>query len=97
MTLETIFDGSVCAQGCGIDYVTVSPEGVKHEMAIHLEFKCTNIQAEYETLAAGLEVLLDMEARDVEAYGDSRLVVQQVLGENQCLDGTLNVWSGACI
>jgi ribonuclease HI len=41
-------------------------------------------------LAAGLEALLGMDVKHVMAYGDSQLVVQQVLGENQCIDRTLN-------
>ena len=34
-------------------------------------------------------MLLSMEVKHVEAYGDSLLVVQQVAGEFQCLEGSL--------
>lgn len=56
--------------------MTVSPAGVKHEMVVRLGYECTNNRAEYEALTVGLEVLLDIGARDVEAYGESQLVVQ---------------------
>jgi ribonuclease HI len=38
---------------------------------------------------AGLEWLVDMKVKHVEAYGDSQLVVQQVCGESQCLKGAV--------
>jgi ribonuclease HI len=65
-------------------------------MVMRLEFKCTNNQAEYEALAIGLEALLDMKARNVEACGDSQLEVKQVLGESWCLDRTLNQYLKRC-
>jgi ribonuclease HI len=77
--------------------VTVSPRGVVHEAAVHLEYECTNNQTEYELLVAGLEALLDMKAQNVEAYGDSQLVVNQILGESQCFDGVLNQYLERCM
>jgi ribonuclease HI len=50
----------------------------------------TNNQAEYEALLFGLELLNCMGVKHVKAFGDSQLVVQHVLEEYQCLDGTLN-------
>ena len=41
-------------------------------------FKASNNEAEYEVLLTGLRTVLDMGARDVEIYLDSRLVVNQV-------------------
>jgi ribonuclease HI len=38
-----------------------------------------------------------MEARNVMIFGDSKLVVQQVTGENQCLNGTLNMDREKCL
>jgi ribonuclease HI len=77
--------------------VTVSPRGVVHEAAVRLEYECTNNQTEYELLVAGLEALLDMKAQNVEAYGDSQLVVNQILGESQCFDGVLNQYLERCM
>jgi hypothetical protein len=57
---KLFFDGSVCAKGCGIGCLMVSPSGVLHELAARLEFVYTNNQAEYEALVAGMEWLVDM-------------------------------------
>jgi ribonuclease HI len=51
---------------------------------------------EYEALLYGLEYLIRMGVKDVEAYGDSLLVVNQVKGKNQCLDGILNSYKDKC-
>jgi ribonuclease HI len=37
-----------------------------------------------------------MGVKHVKAFGDSQLVVQQVLGEYQCLDGALNEYLEKC-
>jgi ribonuclease HI len=37
-----------------------------------------------------------MGVRNAEAFGDSMLVVQQIKGESQCLDGALNNYREEC-
>jgi ribonuclease HI len=93
---KVYFDGSVCGQGCSIKYVIVSPRGVVQEMSERLEFKCTNNGTEYEALLAALEYVVRMEVKDVKVFGDSKLVVQQVSGKSQCLDGVLNQYWDRC-
>ena len=58
-------------------------------MSSRLDFSCTNNQTEYEALLFGLIMLWSIEVKHVDAYGDSLLVVQQVAGEFQCLEGSL--------
>jgi ribonuclease HI len=84
------FDGSFCSQGQGVGCFIKSPNGMEHELFIWLEFECTSNQDEYEALLSGLEVLIDLGVMKVEIFGDSKLVVQQINGESQCLDGVLN-------
>jgi ribonuclease HI len=45
----------------------------------------------------GLEYLRDLGARDVDVFGDSNLIVQQIRGESQCLDGVLNSYRERCL
>jgi hypothetical protein len=70
--------------------VVVSSSGVYINLSIRLEFACTNNQVEYESLLHGLEFLRDLGARDVDVFEDSNLIVQQIRGDSQCLDGVLN-------
>jgi ribonuclease HI len=87
---ELYFDGSVCSKGQGAGCVIVSPSGVIIDLSVRLEFACTNNQVDYEYLLHGLEYFRDLGARDVDVFGDSNLIVQQIRGDSQCLDGVLN-------
>jgi ribonuclease HI len=84
------FDGSVCNERQEIDIVLVSPNNVSFDFSSRLKTYCTNNQAKYEALLFGLELLNYMGVKHVRAFGDSQLVVQQILEEYQCLYCTLN-------
>jgi ribonuclease HI len=91
------FDGSACSSGQGIGVVIISPNGDNFEASSQLNYFFTNNQAEYEALLFGLEILASMKVRHGEAFGDSLLVVQQVSGECQCLEGSLNAYLDKCL
>jgi ribonuclease HI len=74
------FDGSVCSKGQGAGCVVVSPSGVYIDLSIRLEFSFPNNQVEYESSRHELEFLRDLGARDIDVFGDSNLIVQQVRG-----------------
>jgi ribonuclease HI len=90
------FDGSVCNEGQGIGIMLVLPSNVRFAFSSRLETYCTNNQAEYEALLFGLELLNCMGVKHVKAFGDSQLIVPQILEECQCLDGTLNSYLEKC-
>lgn len=46
---------------------------------------CTNNEAEYEALIAGLELALKKGIRQIRVYGDSQLIISQVTGEYRVL------------
>jgi ribonuclease HI len=91
------FNGLVCSKGQGAGCVLVSPSGVYIDLSIRLEFAFTNNQVEYESLLHGLEFLRDSGSRDVDVFGDSNLIMQQIRGDSQCLDGVLNSYRGKCL
>jgi ribonuclease HI len=71
---------SVCSKGQGTGCVIISPSAVYIDLSIRLEFACTNNHVEYESLLHGLEYLRDLGARDVDMFGDSNLIMQQIRG-----------------
>jgi ribonuclease HI len=73
------------------------PKGLMVDICIRLEFVCTNNQAECESLLCGLDYLEDMGVKSAEAFRDSKLVVQQLNGDSQCLDGVLNCYRDKCL
>jgi hypothetical protein len=48
-------------------------------------------------LRHGIEYLRDLGARDVDVFEDSYLIVQQVKGDSQCLNGVLNSYRDRCL
>jgi ribonuclease HI len=77
--------------------VIIFPSGVYIDLSIRLEFACTNNQVEYESLLHGLGYLTDLGARDIDVFGVSNLIVQQISGDSQCLDGVLNSYRDRCL
>ncbi|XP_050875241.1 uncharacterized protein LOC127078864 [Lathyrus oleraceus] len=83
------FDGSRHKQGAGIGGVIISPNGIPTDFKYKIEGLCTNNEAEYESLITGLEILLELGARNVEIMGDSELVIKQVSKEYRCIKENL--------
>jgi hypothetical protein len=83
------------SQGVGI--VLISPREAIFKQSIRLKYFCTNNQVEYEAVLLGLQILSSMGVKHVEAFEDSLLVVQQIVGTFQCLDGSLNAYLDKCL
>jgi ribonuclease HI len=49
-----------------------------------------NQSARKTSLLRGLEFLRDLGARDIDVFRYSNLIMQQIRGGSQCLDGVLN-------
>ena len=71
-------DGASNASRAEARIVVITPEGIKLEHSFRLGFKASNNEVEYEALLAGLRVVYDLDAKEVEIYSESRLVVNQV-------------------
>jgi ribonuclease HI len=78
------FDGLVMAPGAGAGVVLISPEGNRLRYMIRLHFPVSNNIAKYEGLINGLRITIELGATRLSAYGDSKLVVDQVMKESNC-------------
>jgi ribonuclease HI len=94
---KLFFDGSTRREGQGVGIVFISLRGAIFEQLVRLEHYCTNNQAEYEAILLGLQILSSMDVKHVEAFGDSLLVVQQVVSMFQCFNGSLNAYLDKCL
>nr|XP_027090348.1 uncharacterized protein LOC113711380 [Coffea arabica] len=74
------FDGAAHRHGAGAGIVFVTPDGGILLYSFTLSHHCSNNVAEYQALILGLEIAVDMEQLDIQIYGDSQLVVNQLLG-----------------
>uniref|UniRef100_A0A2N9F6K1 Uncharacterized protein n=1 Tax=Fagus sylvatica TaxID=28930 RepID=A0A2N9F6K1_FAGSY len=73
------FDGAACHEESGAGVVFVSPQKHMLPSAFRLNEPCSNNVAEYQALIAGLQMALDMKISYLEVYGDSKLVINQLL------------------
>jgi ribonuclease HI len=69
------FDGLACREGQGVGVVFIFPRGTVFEQSVHLEYFCTNNQAEYEAILLGLQILSFIDIKHIEAFSDSLLVM----------------------
>ncbi|XP_034225475.1 uncharacterized protein LOC117635208 [Prunus dulcis] len=91
--LWTLFvDGSSNAQGCGAGLVLISPDKVALEYALRFKFQASNNEAEYEALLAGLRLAKEMDAKQIQIFSDSQLVVHQVNQDFTAKDASMTAY-----
>ncbi|XP_059636672.1 uncharacterized protein LOC132278798 [Cornus florida] len=83
--------------GAGIGIQLQTLEGTTLSQAIRLEFSATNNEVEYEALIAGLKLAKELKIKNLMAYSDSQLVIQQVNGDYGAKDETMEVYRTAVL
>jgi len=76
-----IYDGAVNVYGNEIGVVLITPRGTHIPFTARLRFDCTNNIAEYEAYIMGIEEAIDLRIKNIEIYGDSALVINQIKGK----------------
>ncbi|KAL0448957.1 UNVERIFIED_CONTAM: hypothetical protein Slati_1452100 [Sesamum latifolium] len=74
------FDGASHKEGAGAGVVFVTSEGEVLPYSFTLTQNCSNNMAEYQALIFWLEMAVDTKQRHLKVYGDSQLVINQLLG-----------------
>lgn len=82
-TWELYFDGSRCCIGSRVGVVLISPTKKSIPLSYHLNFLCTNNITEYEALIVGMKEALALNIKHIHIYGDSQLIIRQVIGMYQ--------------
>ena len=75
------FDGAARQDGAGAGVVLISPEKHILPYSFALTQLSSNNVAEYQELVLGLQMTLEMGIKDFDVYGDSQLVINQLLEE----------------
>ncbi|XP_073290965.1 uncharacterized protein [Primulina huaijiensis] len=73
-------DGASNLSGCGVGVVLIAPSGEKIKLALRIDSRVTNNEAEYEAVLVGLQAAREVDASRVIIYSDSQLVAQQIKG-----------------
>ncbi|XP_050915159.1 uncharacterized protein LOC127130138 [Lathyrus oleraceus] len=87
--LTVVFDGASNAQGNGIGEIITYLTRFHLPFTARLCFDCTNNMAEYEACIFGLEAVVDLKIKILEVYGDSALVISQIIGDWEFRDPKL--------
>jgi ribonuclease HI len=72
------FDGSLNLEGAGVGILFISPQGDHLKYVLQIHYKASNNGAEYEALIHGLRITVSLGIKRLIAYGDSKVVIEQV-------------------
>jgi ribonuclease HI len=89
------FDGSVMKTGAGAGLLFVSPLGEHMRYAVRLHFPASNNMAEYEALLCGLKIAIEIGVKRLDVWGDSQLVIDQVMKNASCDDDKMEAYCKA--
>jgi ribonuclease HI len=78
------FNGSLMKKGAGAGLIFVSSLGMCMRYMVHLLFLASNNVAEYEALINGLRITIELGVQRLGVWGDSQLVIDQVIKESSC-------------
>ena len=80
------------SKGAGAGILFVSPRGEQLKYVLQLLFKATNNEAEYEALIHGLRIAASLGIKRLLAYGDSKVVIQQVNKDWDCTQEKMDAY-----
>ncbi|XP_073035175.1 uncharacterized protein [Primulina eburnea] len=72
--------------GCGVGVVIISPPGEKIKLALRIDSRVTNNEAEYEAVLAGIQAAREVGASRIILYSYSQLITQQIKGVYEAKD-----------
>ncbi|XP_075489615.1 uncharacterized protein LOC142528448 [Primulina tabacum] len=76
--------------GCGVGVVIMTPLGEKIKLALSIDSRVTNNEAEYEAVLAGIRAAREIGASRIILYSDSQLVTHQIKGVYEVKDDMMN-------
>ncbi|XP_047264281.1 uncharacterized protein LOC124896670 [Capsicum annuum] len=77
---KVYFDGATYRDGVGAGIVFVTPQEEVIPYSFTLTNRCSNNVAKYQALILRLEMAIDMKQLQLQVFGDSQLVIKQLLG-----------------
>ncbi|GAA0159813.1 hypothetical protein LIER_16511 [Lithospermum erythrorhizon] len=75
------FDVAACRERARAGVVFLTPEQDVLPYSFSLCNKCSTNVAEYQALVLGLEIAMEMRLMQLHVYGDSQLIINQLLGD----------------
>jgi ribonuclease HI len=86
------FDGALNLQGAGAGVLLISPQEEQLKYVLQIHCKASNNGAEYEALIHGLCIAVSLGIKRLLAFGDSKVVIEQVNKEWDCVKDTMDAY-----
>ena len=86
------FDDALNLDSTSAGILFISPRGEQLKYVLQLLFKATNNTVEYEVLIHGLRIVASLGIKRLLAYGDSKVVIQQVNKDWDCTQEKMDAY-----
>jgi ribonuclease HI len=86
------FDGALNLEGVGAGILLISPQGKQLKYVLQIHYKASNNGAEYEALIHRLHITVPLGIKRLLAFGDSKVVIEQVNKEWDCVKDTMDAY-----
>jgi ribonuclease HI len=86
------FDGALNLEGAGAGVLLISLQGEKLKYVLQIHYKASDNSAEYEALIHGLRVAVWLGIKRLLAFGDSKVVIEQVNKEWDCVKDMMDAY-----
>jgi ribonuclease HI len=84
------FDGTTNPEGAGTGVLLISPQGEQLKYVLQIHYKASNNGAGYEALIHGHHITVSLGIKRLLAFGDSKVVIEQVNKEWDCVKDTMD-------
>ncbi|XP_072146582.1 uncharacterized protein [Setaria viridis] len=88
------FDGALNLEGASTGVLFICPKGEQLRYILQIHYKATNNGTEYEALIHDLRIDVSLGIKHILAYGDSKVVIEQVNKNWDCIKETMDAYYG---
>jgi ribonuclease HI len=86
------FDATLNLEDAGAGALFISRQGEQLKYVLQIHYKASNNGAEYEALIHGLRIAVSLGIKRLLAFGDSKVVIEQVNKEWDCVKDTMDAY-----
>jgi ribonuclease HI len=86
------FDGALNLEGASAGVLFISPQGEQLKYILQIHYKASNNGSEYEALIHELRIAVSLRIKRLLAFGDSKVVIEQVNKEWDCIKDTMDAY-----
>jgi ribonuclease HI len=86
------FDDALNLEGTGVGVLFISPQGEQLKYVLQIHYKASNNGAKYEALIHELYITMSLGIKRLLAYSDSKVVIEQVNKEWNCVKDTIDAY-----